>query len=350
MPEENKESQEAQENQIVIDEPIEETSSEDFSIEGLSDGEVELAKEHGLYTEPVDKKPEDTDGKHTEQPEPKTKEDTKEEKEDGEEEEVDNDPDNFEAMDEVFEKNEKSFHKNFSSNQKALYFKNKVEKKKRQEAVAERDDLRTKIDLLKDSSLSTSKIDKISKLLADPDNLPTFEELQAVLKEQKEEVEDEPKVDTTKLQQKVADKIAFSEKIGKSQYENFDVLIKLAGEMFNNKPRYQKHFDSMLLDDTDENELVDYVVDIAKLHKDYGKPKVDPKDKEEVNRILKNSKKKVSSAAVGGTSGRRIISEDELTCDQVSYKAKTMSTAEYDKFFDKLKPATQARIMKGIDP
>ncbi|MCP3684359.1 MAG: hypothetical protein GY861_16905 [bacterium] len=332
-------------DQVVIDDTPE-VEEQEFDIEGLSDQEVNMAKDHGLYKEPeeqVEEKQEEEqeDGEHDEQSEPKTDEDSdKEEK--TEEEEIDTDPSNFEKMDEVFEKNESKFHEKFTSNAKALYFKNKVEKKKRQEAQKERDELREKLDTLKDSSLSQKKIDKITKLLReDTDNL-TIEALNGIINEQVE-VKEEPTVDTGNLQQKVAAKVTFAEKMGRSQYEDFDDLVKLAGEVFNTKTRYQKQFDLMLTDDNiDELEIVDFVVDIAKLNKNYGKKEINPTVKKKVDRVLNNSKKKVSSASVSGAGGRRVVSEDELTCAD----AHKLPLAQWSK----LKDSTRQRILQGIDP
>lgn len=338
---ENDNKKEPLEFEIEDAEFVEETQDDGFDIEGLMPEEIEMAKNTGLYKEPEEG---EDDGEHKKSDKPTTEKNKSEQKEEVKAE-VNTDPDNFEEMESIHEKDEKAFHEKFTPNQKALYFKNKIEKKKRQEIQKERDDLKQKLEMVKDSSLSQAKIDKIAKMLKeDVDNL-TIEGLQRIIEEKSTIAEEkEPQaVDINKLQQKISERIIFAESIGKSQYENFENLVKLAGEMFRDKPRYQKQFDSMLTDNNiDENEIVDFVVDIAKLNKNYNVQKVDPVVKNKVDRVLKNSQKKVSSASVTGASGRRVVSEDELTCDDAS----KLPISQWSK----LKESTRQRILKGIDP
>ena len=331
-------------DQIVIEADeveVAEPKAEDFDVEGLMPTEIELAKKHGLYKE---QKEEDVE--HNEQPEVKTEDLEKEP-----EEKINKDPDNFEEMDKVFEKDEKKFRQEFTPNQKALYFKHKSERRKRQDYEKRLIDAEKQLEMLKDSSVSSKKLDKIAKMLNENTENLTIEELQNIITE-KEEVIVDKKEEAKDVNQVVSERIAYADKIGITQYDNFKELTELAGEIFNQKPRYQKQFRDMILDNTvDETEIVDFIVDIARLHKNYNVEKVDPKVKEEADRVLKNSKKKVSSAIVGGGSGnRRIISESELTCDQVAQKAKNMSTEDYKKFWSSLKETTRKRILQGIDP
>lgn len=332
-------------NQIEIEEEVEqEENNEDFDIEGLSNGELELAKESGLY-----KELEENENADNKQSETKTEEDNEDDSKE-KEKEINKDPDNFEEMENVLNKDEKKFHETFTPNQKALYFKAKVEKKKRQEIKKENEELNKKIKELQSSSGSKKKLDKIKELLENNSDSLTIEQLQAIIST-KEEIEEKIELNEDKTKETIASRIVLAEQIGKGQYNNFNNICNLAGEIFKSKPRYQKQFDEMVADSNiDETEIVDFVVDIAKLNKDYGKEKVSQEAKEKVNRVLKNSKKKISSASIGGSSGKRIISEDELTCAQVQYKAKTLSSEEYNKFWEKLSEKTKTRLLKGIDP
>ena len=66
---------------------------------------------------------------------------------------------------------------------------------------------------------------------------------------------------------------------------------------------------------------------------------VDKESKEKANRVLENSNKKVSSASVSGASGKRIVSEAELTPEQ----AARLSLDQWRR----LKPETKKRLMMG---
>ena len=98
----------------------------------------------------------------------------------------------------------------------------------------------------------------------------------------------------------------------------------------------------MLVDkNIDETEIVDFVVDIAKLNKNYGKAtEPNPVDKDKVDRAIKNSKKKVSSASVSGGGGRRTVDEDDLTIED----AKSLSITQWSK----LKESTRKRLLMGV--
>jgi hypothetical protein len=102
--------------------------------------------------------------------------------------------------------------------------------------------------------------------------------------------------------------------------------------------------ESFLNDDVDENMLVERVVNIARMSPKFNEVtnQVKAEDKEKINRVLNNSKKKVSSASVSGASGKRIISESELTVEQAS----RLSADQWAK----LKPETRDRILRGMNP
>jgi hypothetical protein len=321
---------------IVIDDtPVVEEKNEppaEFEIEGLTDGEIKLAKEHGLYKEKKD-------GENEKQPDAKTDSDKGEKPE---EKEVEVETPTFEQV----EENEKLIDK-YSKNEKALFWKWKTDKHKRQEAQKKATDLEAKLKEAVDSGASTAKIKKIQDLLKNPDSL-TIEALAAVIDEKIEPEKKSNELDNAQaIQQKVALKAQFAEKIGSAKYDNFDAISNLAKEIIKSDKSntYQKLIDeSFLNDEVDENMLVERVVSIARMSPKFNETvnQVSPEKKEEVSRVLDNSKKKINSASLSGASGKRIISESELTVDQ----ATKLSTEQWNK----LKPSTRERILKGINP
>lgn len=323
--------------QLEIDDGVETeeadgATEESFEIEGLDSGELELAKKHGFIKE-------EKDGEHDEQPKPKTDSKTDEKTE---EKEVDDEKPSFEQA----EEDEKLIEK-YSKNEKALYWKWKTDKHKRQEAQKEINELRKKVNEAVDSGVSGKKLERIKELLKNPDSL-TIESLQGVLEEKIEPEKKDNELDNAQvIQQKVAVKAQFAEKIGNAKYDNFEAISNLAKEVIlaDGSKTYQKLIDeSFLNDDVDENMLVERVVQIARMSPKYNElvNRVKPEDKEKANRIIENSKKKTSSASLSGASGKRIISESELTVEQAVKLSPDM--------WGRLKPETRERILKGVNP
>lgn len=313
--------------QIVIDDE-KEVHEEDkgFEVEGLSAEEVALAKDQKLIIE------DDKDDKVENQ---------KEEKQDDKEEEVVQEHPTFDQV----EKDEKLIDK-YNRNEKSLYWRWKTDKHKRQEAQTEAEALKKKLQEMDGSEESKVKLQKIKELLKNPDSL-TIESLESVLGEKIEVPKKEEKDDTEAVNKKVMMKAQFAEKIGNAKYDNFEAISTLAKEVIesDSSKTYQKLIDSSFLDDNvDENMLVERVVNIARMNPKFNETvnQVKSEDKEKINRVLSNSKKKISSAAVSGASGKRIISESELTVDQA-----TRLSAEQ---WGKLKPETRDRILRGINP
>lgn len=320
--------------QIVIDEsePAIEQVEEQFEIEGLSDSEVELAKKHGFIKE------EKKDVEHKEKPISKTISESKDETK----EKVEEDKPSFDKVEE-----DEKLLENYNKNEKALYWKWKTDKHKRQEAQKEANELKEKLKTVADSGISGKKLERIKELLKNPESL-TIESLQGVLDEKIEPEKKDNDLDNAEvIQKRVAVKAQFAEKIGNAQYDNFDAISNLAKEVIlaDRSKTYQKLIDeSFLNDDVDENMLVERVVSIARMSPKFNDVvnKVKPEDKEKANRVIENSKKKTSSASVSGASGKRIISESELTVEQ----ATKLSTEQWNR----LKPTTRERILRGINP
>ena len=124
MPDKENAGSTTEEQSFEIAEETKQTEeSTEIDLEGADPREVEMAKEHGLVPK------EEDNGEHKEQSEPKTTEDTKKQAEEGSEEEVEDKTPTFEET----EDNEELVDK-YNPNEKALYWKWKNDKKKRQDA------------------------------------------------------------------------------------------------------------------------------------------------------------------------------------------------------------------------
>lgn len=282
-------------------------SSQEVDVDGLSEEELSMAKDQGLL--------------EVEDGEDKESSESTEEEVEGEkvEEEVNTDPDDFEEIEKVYEKDEKKFHEKFTPNQKALYFKQKAIKQKYQAAVKEKEEVSAKLVEALKGSQGQAKLDEIAGLLGKEDL--TVEMIQAVInKDSAVQEEDTGPIKPEVVQQKVAIKAGFAEKIGNAKYENFKGISELAGEVIANDPTgvLQARLDNAFLDESvDEAMLVETVVMVAKQSSKYDEVSGSstPEKKKEVGKVIKNLKKKTSSASIGST-GKRIISESDLTAEQ----------------------------------
>lgn len=334
--------------EIVIDEP-EVVEEVEFDIEGLSDQEIEMAKSHGLVKEKTDE--------HKEQPKVDTKDDSVvevgEEEKEVEEKSVETPSfEDVEAKEDLISK--------YSPNEKALYWKWKSDKKKRQEAIKERDELKATVELsqLKDN-VSSKKLDRVRELLKNTENL-TIEALQAIVEGEENKASDAPltradleeieKVRAEKAtqqsqeQKRYMERVATAEQIGKSKYENFDDIAKLAQETVasDKTGTYQKILSEVFIDsEIDEEQIVERVVTIAQLNPKFKEMvnKASDSDKEKVGRAIENSKKKKSSASIG-SSGKRVITNES---DLEPQDAAKMTTEQWMK----LKESTRRRLLGG---
>jgi hypothetical protein len=165
------------------------------------------------------------------------------------------------------------------------------------------------------------------------------EDIEAIIAGGKPETRPEPEDDKADEQKRQAEfvqsRIAEADKLGRTEYEDFDNIVVLAQSVLSQKPRQAKLLQDALIDETvSEKDLVDMVVDIARLNKDFGKKAekeegpvhAGPTD-EKVDRMIKNSQKKPTSASLGGGSGNRTKSYDDLTAEDVT----RMSLDDYKK-------------------
>ena len=311
-------------NIIEINEPVVETKKEEFTTEGLSAPEIELAKKTGLLKEPEEKKDEKKEA-NADKVEPK------DEKEDSEK---------LVTFEDV-ETNEKLLDK-YSKNEKALYWKWKNDKRKRQDAVAKVDELKAELELkqVKDN-LSNTKLKKIKEVLASDD--VTVEKINAIIgdiEEAKEKAE-EKKEPNEKVAQSQQERLMITEKVGLSIYPNFEQAAKLADEVVKSDKTgtygeiLQKAF---LNEDIDPQELVERIMNIARLNPSFGKLS-EKKEKKEVE-VTKDARKVVSSAALPSGSGKRNVVEDDLTVED----AAKLTTSQWLK----LKKETRERLLRGM--
>jgi len=281
------------------------------------------------------------DGEHEEQPESKPKTDT----ESSEPEKKDEAEESHPTFDQV-EKDENGL-KKYNKNEQALYWKWKTDKHKKQEAVKASEDLKAQVELKEVQALNyKNQIDKLKEMLTKGTDL-TAEELLKVVDVKREE-EPAPKVDeAARINQKIATKAQFAEKIGSAKYDNFQDIAQLAKDVIaeDKSGTYQKLVAAAFTDDSvDEEHLVERIVSIARLSDKYNEvsKSVKSEKKDTVDRALKNATKKISSASIGNAGGKRVVSESELTVADAS----SLSTKEWNK----LKDSTRQRILMGIDP
>lgn len=311
---------------VEIEDVVESATEPEIDISGLSEKEVEMGKTQGTIKE--EKKDE-----HKELPKPETKEDPKAEEHP-----------TFEDV----EKDEAKL-KKYNKNEQGLYFKWKVDKVKRQNSQKERDDARAEAEIEKVKHIAIKqKLDKLRENLRSGKELTTEDVLKMIGDEEKSSEELPVKKDSTEaLKEKISIKAQLAEKIGTTLHEHFTEYAKLAKEVIaeDTSGDYQRLIDQAFIsDDVDENMLVERIVRIAKLSDKFqtiGKS-VSPEKKEEAERVIKNSEKKTSSAAVAKAGGKRVVSEDELTVAEAS----KLSTEQWGKLSDR----TRKRILQGIDP
>ena len=323
-------SEQAEEGIVIEETQVASEPAGEVDLGGLMPQERELVEKFGLNKKEEVKKEDSADEK---QPEPKPEDKPAEKKE-----EVVENP-TFEQA----EADEKLVDK-FGKNEKALYWKWKTDKHKRQEAQKEVDALKEQLKVAVEGGASNKKVEKIKELLKNPDSL-TVEALQAAIDEQIVEDKKPNELDNAEvIRNKVATKSMFAEKIGSAKYEKFNEIANLAKEMIvgDTTKTYQKLIDDSFLNDAvDENMLVERIVNIARMNPKFSEVmnKVAPEAKEKADRVIENSNKKVSSASVNGASGRRVVSEAELTPEQ----AAKLPLEQWRR----LKPETKKRLMMG---
>lgn len=276
------------------------------------------------------------------------------------------------------EKDEKNLVKNYSKGEQALYWKWKHDKKERQTAQAERDQVKIQTKALEKQlaeinggyEVSKSKLAKVQDLLAGPADDITVEAIQAILKAEPKKADDDNKPltkkdlvslkeekdkeleDAGKKQEFLNTRIKKADELAKTKFDDYEGAVDLAKEVLEGKVKLPKYIDSkklsadlggMLSDEKVEyEEIADWIMDTAKLHPNFGKKtetNVKKETKENIERIIDNASKQKSSASLGGGSARRTVSEDDLTIED----AAKLST----EAFGKLSKKTRERLLQS---
>jgi hypothetical protein len=309
--------------EVLVEVPtVVEETNESPDLTSLSKEEIEIGKKHGLIKDEdakSEKSGEDDNAEKAEKPDA-DKSDDKE----SEEVEV-GDPATFEEMEEVLNKDAEKFHKKFTPNAKALYFKHKKERQERQRIAKEFEELKAGSELASvKEGANASKLKKINEALGSEDL--TIEKLKAIIGEIEEPVKDEPKAkeDAKVTADKVyMQRVDLATQIGRSKYKNFDQISDLVQEMVKEDQDYASivstAFQGLYNNKVDEEAVVEKVVKIAKLSPKFKELEnnVSSDKKEDVNRAIKNSNKKLSSASLSGSGKSNFKSEDTLTPEDV---------------------------------
>lgn len=335
-----------EETTVVIEEPAEETAEDsivtvaDAKELGLSEEEIALGKEQGDI---VDEKPEKKEEEVKKEPE-KKEEVVKKPAEDKKSEE-DDDIDPEKEMEKI---------KDFTANEKAQYFMRKKERAKRQKSDRKAELLEIKL------NAAQKQLDLMAKNSGKKEDLDDLDaELDEELKDKKKEEDTEvvTKGDLKKRdqeQQKLVEKAravkySLTERYNDARVEdaNFDELCDLANEVMKEDAEEGGMYATklVLLAEDPEGDIAGFIKKLAKLHTGYaevGKKKTEEKSedgqKKVTSRIIENATKRPSSASVGGGSGRRIVSEADLTVEDAAKLT--------DEAYGKLKPETRERLLR----
>jgi len=311
---------------------------------GFSKDEIEKAKKLGKVAEEK-KEPEP---KKEEPEKKKPEEEPKKAAEKKEEAEPEDEP----------EKDEKEIEK-FNANEKALYHKAKEQKRLKQLANEERDIAERKvIDLkakLEENERRWAEYNKETKIerdeegnVIDPDDKPLTRKEWLKIQEEEQGKRSESEKLMAERRQAITISWARQEENAKLEYDDFDQTVGLAKEvmekansMFEGKRLKQVQMKIREFIESaaqaDKFGLSDYnpadmAYDLGKLHPDYGKPKKkaentsDKTDRngnggltpEEMERIEKNANRRGSSASLPGGGGRRIVSAEDITLEDLS--------------------------------
>ena len=297
----------------------------------ISEQEIEMGKNLGMFEE---------EAKVEEKPAPEEK--PEEVKDD--DATVPSDPAPVEEKtateEEITPEKEEALVKDFNANEKKLYWERKKERLKRQEAQREKElttiqlnAAKREIELLKTSQPKSVEESKEEGVDEDDERIMTVGEFKRMQKAKAEEAEKE-----TAQAQEIIKRVEVQEVEAKAKYADYDEVTVLAAEMIKTNKAYARVLAEAA---NDPNESVAEVAyNIGRLHPKYGKT-VEPAKKTEtkqVDRAIKNSEKRVTSASVSGGGGKSAVSEADLSVEDVA----AMSPVQYGK----LSKETRDRILR----
>lgn len=295
----------------------------------LSEQEIEMGKNLGMFEE---EKPEQ---------EPKVDAEVKDDNET-----VQSDPETVEEKpaieEDITPEKEEALVRDFNANEKKLYWERKKERIKRQEAQREKEltaiqlsAAKREIELLKNSqpkSVEDSE-EQEPEVNEDDERIMTVGEFKRMQKAKAEEAEK-----TNAQAQAIIKRVEVQEVEAKAKYADYDDVTLLAAEMIKTNPAYRRVL-AEAANDPNEN-VAEVAYNIGRLHPKYGKT-VEPVKKTEtkqIDRAIKNSEKRVTSASVSGGGGKSAVSEADLSVEDVA----KMSPVEYGK----LSKDTRDRILR----
>lgn len=345
---------------------VKQVTAEEAGTAGLSPQEIEMGKKSGMFADKPEEKPVE---KEKEKPETDQAAEEVTEEEAGEEEgEAAPEPKEKPATpaakkaaeEEAFEDPAKEFElvKTYNPNEKALYFKQKKERLKRQAAERERDFLRTQNEALRrEAAKKTSAKDPNAELEKDLEGLDDDGDEEATDKdkpvtvgdlEAREKAKQEADKKSREAARQIAERIELQNEEGRAKHDDFDEVMDLAQEVMSKDKHGIYAVKLSLLAADPDGDVAEYAYSLGKLHPNYGKHRKTKKEeapaagaaKTNVSKIVDNAQKRTSSAALGGGSEKgRLVSEDELTMSDVA----GMSQSAWDKLSEK----TRNRLMRS---
>jgi hypothetical protein len=247
------------------------------------------------------------------------------------------------AEEDLSPEKEEAIVKDFNANEKKLYWERKKERIKRQEAQREKEltaiqlsAAKREIELLKTGqpkSVEDSQEAKEQEVDEDDERIMTVGEFKRMQKSKADEAE---KVNAQA--QSIIKRVEVQEVEAKAKYADYDEVTKLAAEMIKTNKSYARVL-AQAANDPDEN-VAEVAYNIGRLHPKYGKTaKAEPKaETKQIDRAIKNSEKRVTSASVAGGGGKSAVGEADLSVEDVA----KMSNVEYGK----LSKETRDRILR----
>jgi hypothetical protein len=228
----------------------------------------------------------------------------------------------------------------------SIYWRMKNERKSRQKAEAERKALEEEIKILKQSKPAPEKtvepeVDEDGNPI-DPEEKPITAKQLREMREREEAESQAKQEELRKRGEAVAESLRDQEEYAKSVYGDFVETVNLAKDLMQNLEEYlpdakMRNKAIALIRDlqvkaakADEFSLEDFNAadisyEIGKLHPEYGKKKevIDPKanggfKSDKVKRVEETTQRRGSSAGVNGGSGRRTVSPDEVTREDLA--------------------------------
>jgi hypothetical protein len=296
----------------------------------ISEQEIEMGKNLGMFEEEV-----------KEDPKPEEKLEVKDDNET-----VQSDPEHVEEKqatdEELSPEKEEALVKDFNANEKKLYWERKKERIKRQEAQREKEltaiqlsAAKREIELLKTSKPKSVEDSDTEEQQVDEDDerIMTVGEFKRMQKAKAEEAEK-----TNAQAQSIIKRVEVQEVEAKAKYADYDAVTLLAAEMIKTNPAYRRVL-TEAANDPNEN-VAEVAYNIGRLHPKYGKTaQAEPKaETKQIDRAIKNSQKRVTSASVSGGGGNSAVTEGDLSVEDVAQ----MSPIEYGK----LSKETRDRILR----